>query len=152
MNELLKEILQQAENKGACYKTSDVKDWKSLVNLFFSPQGCEFCIDNDFPSIDLFDRMKAYVAPYGVYINNHRDASSSTTDGDIFAHNKARIGLIGATKGKLLYDNTECVHKVMLMHGATADIIIKGYAIVRLITDGTCHVNIEKDNTAIVLR
>lgn len=27
-----------------------------------------------------------------------------------------------------------------------------GTAIVRLITDGTCHVNIEKDKTSVVLR
>ena len=40
------EILQKALQMGACNKSNGVTDWKTLVWLFFTPQGIEFCEKN----------------------------------------------------------------------------------------------------------
>ena len=45
----VKEIMMAALQKGACDKSYGVSDWKTLVWLFFTPQGIEFCEKNNFP-------------------------------------------------------------------------------------------------------
>ena len=57
MMETVNDIIKSALSLGACSGSNGVTDWRSLVWLFFSPQGREFCAENDFPSLDMFRGM-----------------------------------------------------------------------------------------------
>ena len=139
--ETVNDIMKSASLLGACAKSNDVSDWKSLTWLFFTPQGREFCEENNFPSLEMFRGMKEQVAQYGVWV----DA------GKIHQKNDIHIGLIGATSAELVYDDPTAVHKVILMHGAKARIKASGYAVILLVKIGNCEVEIEKDNTVVIL-
>ncbi|WP_106830067.1 hypothetical protein [Parabacteroides pacaensis] len=137
----VKDILKAALLQGACSNSSGVTNWKSLVWLFFSPQGREFCENNKFPSLEMFQGMKEHVHEYGVFV----DA------GNIRRENDTNIGLIGNTTAELIYSGVESVHKVILMHGAKAFIKASNYAVIVLVNIGNCDVKIEKDNTVVIL-
>lgn len=133
----VKEIMQKAIGLGACTQSGKATDWKSLVWLFFSPQGREFCKENNYPSIELFRSMAKYVEPYGGYVEK-----------PVEKHNED-VALIGEAESTLRYDGVEKAYKVILMHGAKATIHVSNYAVVRLenisgryeiINDGTAEV------------
>ncbi len=136
-----KDIVKTASLLGACEKSGGVTDWKSLVWLFFSPQGREFCENNNFPSLELFQDMKKHVAPYGVFV----DA------GSISRSNDENIGLVGDTSAELVFDDPAKVHKVVLMHGAKARIKASNYVVILFVNVGNCPVEIEKDKTVVLL-
>ena len=136
------DIMQQALNNGACGKSKGVSDWKTLCWLFFTPQGLEFCEEKNFPSIGDFREISSNVSDYGVFVDS----------GEITRSNDANIALIGKTNGRLVFDDNTKVHKVVLMHGAKAFIVVRNYAVVRLINIGDCEVNIHKDKTSVILK
>ncbi|WP_294616445.1 hypothetical protein [uncultured Bacteroides sp.] len=135
------EIMQSATLMGACAKSKGVSDWKSLAWLFFTPQGREFCEKHNFPSLEMFREVKDNVAKYGVFV----DA------GVVKRQNDADIGVVGDTLAELVYDDNTVVHKVVLMHGAKAKIKASHYAVILLVNMGDCEVEIEKDQTVVVL-
>lgn len=136
------EILQKALRLGACNKSNGVTDWKTLVWLFFSPQGIEFCEKNNFPTLEMFKGIRENVESFNVFVNSGIQKRSNDT----------YIGLIGDTEGELYFDDNTKVHKVVVMHGAKAKIIIRNYAVVRLYNIGDNDVKIHKDKTSVVLR
>ena len=135
------DIMKSASSFGACSKSNKVSDWKSLAWIFFTPQGREFCEDNNFPSMEMFQGMKDNISEFGVLVDS----------GNIVRKNAVNIGLIGNTSAELVYDDNTVVHKVVLMHGAKARIKAVNYAVILLVNIGNCEVEIDKDNTAIVL-
>lgn len=137
----VKEIMQSASLRGACAKSNGVSDWKSLTWLFFTPQGREFCEENNFPSLEMFQGMKENVSEYGVLVDAGR----------VSRRNDANVGLVGDTSAELVYDDNTVVHKVILMHGAKAKIKASRYAVILLVNIGNCEVEIEKDQTVVVL-
>ena len=135
----VKEIMSKAVSLGACSNSAKVTDWKSLVWLFFSPQGREFCEDNHYPTIEMFRCMKEEVKPYGVYVEE-----------TVSTHNK-NVALAGDSGGasELSFSGIDKAYKVILMHGAKAVIHVSRYAVVRIenisgeyeiINDGTGEV------------
>lgn len=136
------EIMQVASKLGACKRSHGVSNWKSLVWLFFTPQGREFCEENNFPSLALFQEMKENICEHGVFV----DA------GSISKSNPCKIGVIGNTYAIIIVDDNTKVHQVILMHGAKARIMIKNYSIVRLINIGNCFVEIDNDGTSVILK
>ena len=136
-----RDILQRAIALGACSNSGKATDWKSLCWLFFTPQGREFCEENNFPSLEIFRSMKRHVSSYGVYV----DA------GDVSFKNNANIGIIGETNATLEYDDNTKVHKVILMHAAKATIKVSNYSVVNLTNVGNCEVTIINDGTARIL-
>ena len=86
------DVMKSALELGACNQSGKATDWKSLCWLFFTPQGREFCEENNFPSLDIFRSMKRHVSSYGVYV----DA------GDVSFKNNANIGIIGGTNATLV--------------------------------------------------
>lgn len=134
-------ILQKAITLGACSKSNGVTDWRTLIWLFFSPQGYEFCEINNYPTIEMFRDIKDEVAPHNVFVD--ADVQKRTND--------SYVALIGRTKGELYFDDNTKIHKVILMHGASADIVVRNYAVVRLINIGNNNVRIHKDKTSIIL-
>lgn len=134
--------MQQALLKGACEKSNGVSDWKTLVWLFFTPQGLEFCEKNDFPDIEMFREIKYGLEGLNVYVDS----------GEINRYNDLNLALIGNTQGRIIFDDNTKVHKVVLMHGAKAFIVVRNYAVVRLINIGDCEANIHKDKTSVILK
>lgn len=135
------EVMKSALELGACNRSGKATDWKSLCWLFFTPQGREFCENNNFPTIDVFRNMKPYVKTHGVYV----DA------GEIHLKNNANIGIIGNTDATLEYDDNTKVHKIILMHGAKATIKASNYAVINLTNVNNCQVTIINDGTAKIL-
>lgn len=136
------DIMQQALLKGACEKSNGVSDWKTLVWLFFTPQGLEFCEKNNFPDIEMFREIKYGLEGLNVYVDS----------GEINRYNDLNLALIGNTQGRIIFDDNTKVHKVVLMHGAKAFIVARNYAVVRLVNIGECDVKIHKDKTSVILR
>ena len=135
------DVMRSALELGACNQSGKATDWKSLCWLFFTPQGREFCENNNFPSIEIFRNMKPNVEKYGVYV----DA------GDIQLKNNVNLGIIGDTDAMLEYDDNTVVHKIILMHGAKATIKASNYAVINLTNVNNCQVTIINDGTARVL-
>lgn len=135
------DVMRSALELGACNQSGKATDWKSLCWLFFTPQGREFCENNNFPSIEIFRNMKPNVEKYGVYV----DA------GDIQLKNNVNVGIIGDTDAMLEYDDNTVVHKIILMHGAKATIKASNYAVINLTNVNNCQVTIINDGTAKVL-
>lgn len=135
------EIMQSASLLGACAKSNGVSDWRSLTWLFFTPQGREFCEDNNFPSLEMFRGMRDNISEFNILV----DA------GNVSRENDVNVGLIGNTSGQLVYNDNTVVHKVVLMHGAKARIKASNYAVILLVNIGNCEVEIEKDNTVVIL-
>lgn len=135
------EIMQSASLLGACAKSNGVSDWRSLTWLFFTPQGREFCEDNNFPSLEMFQGMRDNISEFNILV----DA------GNVSRQNDVNVGLIGNTSAQLVYNDNTVVHKVVLMHGAKARIKASDYAVILLVNIGNCEVEIEKDNTVVIL-
>lgn len=115
----VKDILNKAIGLGACSQSSKATDWKSLVWLFFSPQGCEFCKSINYPSLEMFRSMKGNVESFGVHIEENVKAVNE---------DKAIIGGIA----ELTFQGTDKAYKVIIMHGGNVRIKISNYAVVRI--------------------
>lgn len=115
----VKDILNKAIRLGACSQSSKATDWKSLVWLFFSPQGCEFCKSINYPSLEMFRSMKGNVESFGVHIEENVKAVNE---------DKA---IIGGT-AELTFQGTDKAYKVIIMHGGNVRIKISNYAVVRI--------------------
>ena len=115
----VKEILNKAIGLGACSQSSKATDWKSLVWLFFSPQGCEFCKSINYPSLEMFRSMKGNVESFGVHIEENVKAVNE---------DKA---IIGGT-AELTFQGTDKAYKVIIMHSGNVRIKISNYAVVRI--------------------
>ena len=134
---MIKDILDSAAHLGACDKIDNVENWGALCSLFFSPQGREFCKLHNFPTIEAFRQMKPHVAEGNVLV----DA------GVIKRENDGNIAIVGDTVAHLTFNDNTKVHKVILMHGATATIEASNYAVIHLVNIGRCPVSIYKDST-----
>lgn len=137
----IENVMKSASLLGACAKSEGVSDWKSLAWLFFTSQGREFCEKHNFPSLEMFRGMKEEVSRYGVFV----DA------GNMVCRSRANMALIGNTSAELVYSGVECVYKLILMHGAKVRIKASGYAVVLIVNIGGCEVEIEKDETVVIL-
>ena len=135
------DVMQDAIRLGACSQSGKATDWKSLCWLFFTPQGREFCENNNFPSLEIFRQMKPYVEAYGVLV----DA------GMISLKNNANVGIIGKTEAMIEYDDNTKLHRIILMHGARAVIKVSNYAVVNVINVGNCPIEVINDGTGKVL-
>lgn len=136
------EIMKSAALLGACSGSGKVSDWKSLVWLFFSPQGREFCEEKNFPELPMFREMKRHgISELGVFVD----------EGNVCRSNDKDIALVGDTCGELKFDENNVVHKIILMHGAKARIKASNYAVLLIVNIGGCEVEIEKDKTVVVL-
>ncbi len=139
---MIQGIMESAALLGACRKTEDISDWSSAVQLFFSPQGREFCEEKNFPDLSMFREMKNHgISEFGIFVD----------EGNVCRSNDKDIALIGDTCGDLKFDKNNVVHKVILMHGAKARIKASNYAVLLIVNIGNCEVDIIKDKTVIVL-
>ena len=141
---MIKKITKAALQLGACRKPTEATDWRSLVWLFFSPQGREFCERHNFPSIPMWSEIKRQhnTTQYGIYVD----------EGYITIRDNENTALIGQTEARMIFSRPNKAHRVILMHGAKAHIKATDYAVVLIVKVGTdCEVEIDKDETATIL-
>ena len=139
----ISEIMRAAIELGACEKTGTITDWKAISWLFFSPQGLEFCENNNFPSIETFRRIrKEYLLANNVFV----DA------GNIQRTNDSNVAVIGDTAAELVFDDSTKAHKVVVMYGAKVFIVARNYAVVRIVSIGENKIVYNKDKTAVILK
>ena len=121
------------------FTAKPLKTIADLVDVFYHPQGIEFCQQHNYPSIDLLRRFKDLkVERFGVYI----DA------GDIKLHNPKRVILIGNTNA--IIDCDKGGSDIIVMHSAKAEIIAKAWSVVRVHYNSGCNVIQNKNDRAII--
>jgi hypothetical protein len=134
-------IKLDALNNGACDKICEVTDYASLVKLFFSPQGREFCEKNNFPTLEYFKAIAKDVKPYNVFV----DMSY------LELYNRPYVALVGKTHARVVARGVDTVYTIILMHGASAVIDAGHYAVVKIVNISGGDVTIHNDKTAKIL-
>lgn len=136
----VKDIIEKTVLLGACDKSSKATDWKSLAWLFFSPQGREFCLNNNYPDIATFRNIRQHIEPYGIFVEKKVDRKNEDT------------ALIGSDDVSILsFSGVEKAYKVILMHGAKAVIRLRNYAVVKIESSESWFEVENEDNTGVVL-
>lgn len=142
---MIERIINEAKALGACDKTTGINTFAGLVELFFSPQGREFCQKNTFPDMSVWEGIKNQfpgAEPQGLYINA----------GHVHVHDKENVAIVGQSSATLHFSRPERAHRVVVMHGAKATIVARDYAVVNVTAIGPdCEVIIDKDETSVVL-
>lgn len=133
----VKDIISKAIEMGACNKSSKATDWRSLIWLFFSPQGREFCKAYNYPTLDTFRAIKRKIEEFNVFV----EESTKLCNTD--------VAIVGGT-AELTYHGTDKAYKVIIMHGASVRLKIGNYAVVR-VENISGHYTIENDGTGRVL-
>jgi hypothetical protein len=115
------QIYSQAKRLGVCDLMKGGENTDDLMELFFTPQGIEFCSEYNFPSMEaLMPFRGTQAARGGFYI-----------DTPVKLKNPNRVALFGKdTVAELEYDDVSQRHEVVVMHGAKAIIKASGYAVV----------------------
>ena len=143
MEEIVRQICEQARLVGACDKFTGRENLGELIALFTSPQGLEFCIRNNFPNITTYRAFKRYEAQlqsYGIYI----DAGAVTL------RNPRMAVLIGRTSATVTFDTLER-HEVVVLQGAKCVVGAWRWAVVRVHKDSGSEVIKSAYNNAIIL-
>lgn len=140
MKEIIEHIYAQATEIGCCDKFKGSEDLAGIIDLFKSPQGLEFCINNHFPHISTLRLFKPYnVERHGIYI----DA------GDITLNNPGKVLLIGRTTAKINC-NTTTRNEVVLMHGATAVINASKWSVTFVKVERGSYIRNIKDHAVVL--
>lgn len=137
----VKQIREEARRLHSCELFRGTESEAELARLFLSPQGQEFCINNNFPDVQTFADAFPHATEHGIYI----DA------GNVELCNEAVTALIGDTHAVLHYSDPSKRHEVILMHGATADITAEGYAVVFVTAGKGCKVTKTAKEKAIIM-
>lgn len=134
----VKDVINKAIEIGACSESSKATDWKSLCWLFFSPQGREFCRNNNYPTLEVFRGLKRKIEKFNLFVEE-KDTKLTNQD----------AAIINGT-AELTYNGTEMAYKVILMHGADVTIKIGNYAVVR-VENISGNFKVENDGTGRIL-
>lgn len=132
--DIVENIKKAAASLGACGMASESESVEDIARMFFKPQGREFCMEHGFPDMDTFRELKSVnCSDYGVFVDY----------GQMSAHdNSERLAFIGNTQADVWLSGTDNRHIVMLMHGASATLHLKGGAVVRVERTPGCEVNV----------
>lgn len=140
MKRTLNAIFRQAGALGVCSKFKGTESFQELAELFFSPQGIEFCTTYNFPDIDDMRTLAGEEAErLGLFV-----------DSNTIQRNRPRVALFGRCCGELVYDDPSAGYEVVVMHGAKASITATNYTVV-VVSNASGEVTIVKDATAKIL-
>lgn len=120
-----KDISITAESLGACRLTHAITDWRSAVNVMFSPQGREFCKAHGYPTAEQFRQMPD-LQSLGVYV----DA------GEIDICCDKDICIVGDTQARVFAAENTSLHRLLVFHGASAQIIASNYSVTNVTNIG----------------
>ena len=141
---MIAKILNGATALGACNKTEGITTTEQLAALFFSPQGREFCLKHNYPTLAMWREIKGHIpdlTKMGIFI----DAGAIEVQG------KGNIALIGETRAVAKFAGNNYAFHALVLHGAEADIRAENYAVFLVETDSTGKATITKDKTSIQL-
>lgn len=134
-------LFDMAKKLAACDLFKGEETPEEAARLFLSPEGTEFCLAANFPSLATFRLLKQCdLARYGVYI----DA------GVITLENPETAVLVGRTLATIRCDTCR-MHTVVTMHGASANVIATGWAVVRTETGVSTNITRRAAENAIIL-
>lgn len=130
-----------AQKLAACSMFTGKESVSELARLFKSPQGLEFCLAANFPTLATFRIFKP-INPerYDFYI----DA------GDITLTNPKTAILIGRTTATIRCDKCQS-STIVTMHGAAATVLASGWAVVRTEAGHTTNIIRRTSENAIIL-
>lgn len=142
MEKTIRRIYEQATKLGACQLfTGEEKTLDDIIRLFLTPQGIEFCVKHNFPSLTTIRGFKKYgVEKYGIYI----DA------GEVTLKNPQKAVIIGKTSATVDCDSCE-LHKLVFMHKANGTVNASGWAVVRTEASAGCDVAKKVSEKAVML-
>lgn len=121
--------------------TGEEATMEEVIAKLHSVRGVEFMLLSGFPSAELFRQYREVAKDaMGVYI----DA------GDIEINDTACILLVGDTRASIECNSPEC-YKVTALHGAQADVVAGGYAVIRPRHDEASSIGVRTSGNAIVL-
>jgi hypothetical protein len=133
------QIYKEAKRLKSCALMKGTENANELMELFFTPQGTEFCAKFNTPSLEAFRRFRGLDATRGGFY----------IDTPVKAKNLPRVALIGSkTVAELEFTETEGF-TVVLMHGAKANITASGYAVVFITNAGGEVCAVQKNNAKI---
>jgi hypothetical protein len=134
------QVYKEAKRHKICTMLNGTENTNELIDLFFTPQGIEFCTKFNLPSLGAFMRFRGLQTTRGGFY----------IDTPVKAKNLKRVALIGKeTVADLEFTETEG-YTVVLMHGAKAKITASGYAVVFMTNAGGEVEIIQKDNAKIL--
>ena len=137
----MKEIINKAKQRGACQRIADVNNYTSAINLFFSPQGREFCISNNFPTLTDWQRLsKAKLREHNILV----DADNITINSN------GMVGIVGNTKAKIYATDPSKIHYIVAMHGCSIDVIASDYTIVVIECSSNVRISVDKQQHSII--
>lgn len=139
--DLIKELYEAAQPLNACGLFTGQETFEDMIKVFLTPQGIEFCIKNDFPD-------KSYLRP--IKERNVSEMGIWIDAGEKELRNERIVVLVGNCNFKLVYDTLEYPCKVVLMKGARAKIIARGFSVVKIEAQEGCEYKVKKGRFAVV--
>ena len=138
---LIEQISEDAHYLGACDKITGSEDLEGIVRLLFSPQGREFCIKNQFPSMEVFRKfIKYHPDRYGVYIDAGRIDLVEPKD----------VFIVGNTTATIHIEATAS-HRICVMHGGSVSVYAGGYSVAKIECDAESASIVHRTGRARVL-
>ena len=119
-----------ADRISVCTMFKGTESLDDAASLVFSAQGSEFMTRFGFPSLDTFRSfLKFNPEKYGAYIDK----------GEIALSGEKNIFVVGNTTASIKCDQT-ALYRIILMHGASAEIEASGYSVVKIERDENSEV------------
>lgn len=130
-----------ARKLAQCEMFKGTEDIGELAELFKTPQGLEFCLAANFPSLATFRLFKPY---------NPRQYDFYIDAGNIKLRNPETAILIGKTNATIECDTCK-MHTIVTMHGASATVTASGWAVVRTEAGVSTNIIRRTSDNAIIL-
>lgn len=143
-NSAVDKIRAGAQELGACNKANDIRSFADVAESLFSPQGREFAMKHDYPTIELWQSAKSEcsdLSGYEIYV----DVPTLTLHLDGM---RQHVALIGDTTARIDIDAPDALHHIILMHGASVEVNASNYATFSLDADKSSAYVLNIDNTA----
>ena len=132
---------KMAQRLSECAMFTGNETLEEMVCLMFSAQGSEFLTTFGFPDLDTFRKFLKYQPErFGVFIDK----------GEISLSQEKNIFVVGNTTARIKCGET-ALYRIILMHGAAADIEASGYAVLKIEADSISKYNLKKTDFAKVL-
>lgn len=139
---IIDDIKQAGAQLGACPLLARAETMDSLLSLLFTPQGREFCSTHNFPSLEIIRGLDATTAKHNdIYVDS----------GLVHITARGNMAIVGNTIATIEVDGVHCQElvKIIVMHGAKANIKARNYAVVIASTIGDqTSIEHQQDNEA----
>lgn len=138
---MIDELKSAALELGACAKINRANELPALAALMFTPQGLEFCQQNNYPSLGTLRPLKDQLIGLDIWV----DAGEITLDGP------RQVCIAGDTSATIDVAGVKHVYTIVVMHGARAVINASDYAVLNIVRIGSANITIHQDKTVVIL-